>query len=387
MSESLKIAFYTDTFLPAVDGVVTSILTFKEELEKRGHTVHLFASGNSATKNLSHKYKNVHVVRGIRFKKYPQYNLALFPYLTSMRDSRHMDIIHAHTPFMMGSAALLAAKVNKTPIVGSFHTLFTNSSVIKEYTSSNRLAQRLAKKYAWSYARWFYNNMDGVIAPSNAVAALLERKGMANVHTIPNSIDLKRFDSSTGPGKLRKELAGGHGNVVLYVGRISREKKLEVAIKAAQKLKKRNGPAFVFIGTGPALDYYKGMASRLRLDDTVKFLGFVDNKMLPKYYAAGDLLCMPSTFETQGIVALEAMAMGKPVVGADYLALKELISNGRNGEKFRPGDWNGCARKIEKVINNIDSYNEMIKTAKQFSTGKVTTDLLDFYRGVMANSS
>ena len=386
MSESLKIAFYTDTFLPAVDGVVTSILTFKEELESRGHTVYLFASGNSVTKNLSHKYKNVHVVRGIRFRKYPQYNLALFPYLTSMRNSRNMDIIHAHTPFMMGSAAFLAAKVNKTPIVGSFHTLFTNSSVIREYTSSNRLAQKLAKKYAWSYARWFYNNMDGVIAPSNSIASLLKGKGIANVHTIPNSIDLERFNSSVTSKGLRKELAGDHGRVVLYVGRISREKKLEVAIKAAQRLKRRGGPAFVFIGTGPALDYYKNMVSRLGLDDTVKFLGFVENKMLPKYYAAGDLLCMPSTFETQGIVALEAMAMGKPVVGADYLALKELISNGRNGEKFKPGDWNGCARKIEKVINNIDSYNETTDTARRFSNSRVTTQLLDFYKEVIDSS-
>jgi 1,2-diacylglycerol 3-alpha-glucosyltransferase len=125
----------------------------------------------------------------------------------------------------------------------------------------------------------------------------------------------------------------------------------------------------------------------MRLNEKVKFAGFVSDALLPKYYAACDLFCIPSTFETQGLVSIEAMASGKPVVGADHLALHDLISDGRNGEKFKPGSAQDCARKIEKVLYNEDSYKGMVETAKKYSIEKTTDNLLDAYKAVIDDAS
>ena len=148
-------------------------------------------------------------------------------------------------------------------------------------------------------------------------------------------------------------------------------------------LLKNDNFRFVIAGSGPALDYYKSMVTRYRLNNIFDFTGFIENHKLPAYYAAADAFCMPSTFETQGIVTLEAMACGKPVIGADYLALKELIINGKNGEKFKPNDHYACARKIRKVIYNIGSYKDMLNTAKEYSIERTTDKLLDAYKKII----
>lgn len=384
MTESLKIAFYTDTFLPAVDGAVISILNFRKELERRGHEVYIYASGNERTKQMVKGDKNVVVVRGLRFRSYPQYNLALFPLVSKLKTfNLKMDINHAHTPFMMGVHAVLLSKVDRKPIVGSFHTLFTNRSVIKEYVVANRLVTNMIMRYSWRYARLFYNRCDRVAAPSSVIKNMLEKKGIRNVNVIPNGIEVKNFRGGIGGAAIRKRiLRGKKGKVVMYVGRLSREKKLETMIKAARILKK-DDIRFVIVGTGPAESHYRHMVERMNLEDRITFMGFVQNNKLPAYYAACDALCLPSTFETQGVVSLEAMAAGKPVIGADYLALKELIKGGKNGEKFKPNDSMDCARKIRKVIYNIDSYKEMTATARSYSIERATDDLLNLYKGLL----
>ncbi len=387
----MKIAFYTDTFLPAVDGVVTSILNAKKELEKKGHTVYVFASGNGGTKQAAERHRNVFVARGIKLKKYPQYSIAFFPSFDSLRLSRGIDVVHAHTPFTMGMSALIFARINRVPIVASFHTLFTNRSVIKEYTVQNKRLQKFILKRSWSYARFFYNRCNAVIAPSNAIKEMLVRRGIKNVFVVPNGIDLEKFDYKKVSGaRIRRKLLGGknkNSKLVLYLGRISKEKNIEIMLEAARILKsKREDVRFAIGGTGPAEDYYRKMAIELGISDIVKFLGFVKEEELAEHYAACDLLCIPSTFETQGIVALEAMAMNKPVVAANYLALKEIVINGKNGEKFVPGKPKSCARKIERVINREGRYNTMRQTAERYSDEEVAAKLLNIYKDISSNS-
>ncbi len=386
MADALNIAFFTDSFLPATDGVVTSLLGFRKELERRGHNVYIFASGNASTKRMVEKDKKVFVMRGMRFKKYPQYNLALFPFMASSKlKSINIDVIHAQTPFILGMYALFFAKSNKIPIVGSFHTLFTNKSVIKEYTTSSKMLIKLLVKYAWPYARFFYSKCDEVISPSNTMQGILERHSIDNIHTVPNGIDLERFNRRVDGSAVRASLIrNSDQKIVLYVGRLSKEKRIDTLLRAAKLLKNKN-ILFVIGGTGPAAPLYQRMAQNMHLNN-VKFVGFISDNDLPKYYAACDLFCLPSTFDTQGIVSIEAMACNKPVVGANYLALKELINNGKNGEKFVPLDSHSCAQKIEKVLNHIDSYNEMLNTAKQYSIARTTDLLLDVYKEAIEGS-
>ncbi len=379
--ESLNIAFYTDSFLPAVDGVVTSIKNTTRELEKRGHNVYIFAASNRTGKkaieiNGMNKSK-VFLAYGVKFRKYPQYNIPIYPDFSPLRfNSLKIDLVHAHTPFFMGLAAIAVAKSNRLPIAGTFHTLLTDNTVLKEYTDI--IFKELIKKYAWSYLRFFYNGCDLAIAPSESIKRVLQSKGIKNIGLVPNGIDMSRFNKKVDGSKVREKLLGNkYKDIVMYIGRTSKEKKLDVMLKAAKIARK--DMLFVIGGTGPARAYYEAMARRYRLGN-VKFIGFVKDEELPEYYAAADVFCIPSTFETQGIVSLEAMAVGKPVVGADKLALHELIENGKNGEKFAPGNYIECGKKIEKVINNINSYKDAVKTAKLYSIEKTTDKLVDIYK-------
>ncbi len=378
----LNIAFYTDTYEPAVDGVVTSINDFKRQLERRGHKVYIFASSRIGRERA--KSKDVFLYQGVGFKPYPQYSVALFPYhsITTL-NKLDIDVIHAHTPFFMGLSGLINARLSKTPIVGSFHTLVGNRSVINDYYPNNRQLRKLTAEYMQKYIKFFYKRCNATIAPSQAIAGMLSRHGVDNVSVVPNMIDRTVFNRKAGGNAFRKEHGiGDDEKLVLYVGRISREKKLEVILRSARLLRGRNR-RFVIAGTGPAETYYKAMARRMKLDNVV-FTGFVERGRLPSAYSACDVFCMPSTFETQGIVALEAMSTGKPVVGADYLALRELISNGFNGEKFRPGDYAQCSSKIEKVLNNAGKYTHgAVETAMRFSPERVTGKLIDVYKSVL----
>ncbi len=386
--ERLGIAFYTDSYLPAVDGVVTSILNFKDELEHRGHDVYIFSSKKLYTE--AKKSKNVFLYAGIDFKPYPQYSMAIFPYnsMLKLKDLK-IDVIHAHTPLVMGFAAMVSAKLGKYPIVGSYHTIINNKSVVQDYYPKNKQLKKITSKYMLKYIKFFYRRCNATTVPSDSIKTFLERYGgIQNISVVPNSIDLKTFNPGVDGSVLRASLGiRDNEKMVLYLGRISKEKKIEVMLKAAAYLlKKEKNIKFIIGGTGPAEQHYKKMAVNLGLEKSVKFIGFVGNKILPKLYAASDLLCLPSTFETQGIVSLEAMATGRPVVGADYLALSELIINGKNGEKFIPGNYISCAKKIEKVLNDTSPYiGSALSTAAQFSVKKVTDRLLDVYDLVLTN--
>ncbi len=388
--DALRIAFYSDTYLPAVDGVVTSMLNFRRELERRGHKVYIYASGDNAAKR---RYANrkTFITTGVRLKSYPQYKMAVMPYksVTRLKDL-DVDLIHAHTPFMMGFAGLVAAKLQKYPIVGSFHTIINNKEVIREYYPGGKRFRKFASKYLWEYAKFFYRRCDATTVPSEPIARMLKRGGVGNLTILPNSVDLKAFNPRVGGNGIRRELGIDKGDrMVLCLGRLSREKKLETMLRAAKVVAKKDDQVqFVVGGTGPAAERYRDMARRLGISRNVHFTGFVEQEVLPNLYAASDAFCMPSTFETHGIVALEAMACGKPVVGADFLALKDLIKNGKNGEKFAPGDYIACARKIEKVLNNTESYKQQaVNTAKEFSLENVTDKLLDIYNLVLTEKA
>ncbi|MDE1874306.1 MAG: glycosyltransferase [Candidatus Micrarchaeota archaeon] len=387
--QQLNIAFYSDSYLPAVDGVVTSMLEFKRELERRGHKVYIFASAKMGDKK-KYAARDVFLHTGVKFKPYPQYSMALFPYYSSMPmllRKLGIDIVHAQTPFMMGFTGLLAAKFGRYPLVGHFHTM-VNSRSLDAYYPKNRMLKRFYSQYLWKYTKFFYRSCDVTIAPSKAVAGVLAKHQINNVSIVPNSVDLKRFNPRTSGEAMRRRLGiRDREKVVLYLGRASREKRIDVLLKAAKLLlKKRDDVSFVVGGTGPELEANKRLANRLGIGHRVRFLGFVAPEDLTKLYAASDLLCLPSHhFETQGIVAIEAMAMGKPVVGSDDLALRDLIKNGKNGEKFRPLDHADCARKIEKVLNSSDAYKrQAISTAESYSTERVTDELLKTYEHLVS---
>ena len=388
--EKLRIAFYTDTYLPNVDGVVTSIINFRKELEKRGHTVYVFASASSKNKALYSNNKTF-LYTGLNFKPYPQYSIAIFPYNSAIKlRSLGVDLIHAQTPFAMGFSGLMAGRISQYPVLGSFHTFVNNRHIVEHYYPKSRPLKKFASTYMKKYLRFFYRRCDGVIAPSVTVEKMLYKGGIKNLYVVPNSIDTSKFNNKVSGDKIRKKYGiKDRDKVLLYVGRISAEKRIETMLKAAKLLMDKDDKIKVIIaGKGPSEAYYKDIAHKLGVADRVRFIGFVDQKTLPQVYASSDVVCMPSTFETQGIVSIEAMACGKPVVGADYLSTKELITNGFNGEKFRAGDYRHCAKKIDKVLNDTKPYiKNALSTGRNFSSEKMTDKLIDVYKLLLSKQA
>ncbi len=210
MAESLKIAFFTDSFLPAHDGVVTSILNFRKELMKRGHEVYVFASGDTQTQRLTSKQKDIFIVKGMHLKRYPQYNLALLPFTSASKfDEINPDIVHSHTPFVMGTWALALAKMNKIPITSTFHTMFTDRAIIKEYASKS--AVNFLEKYSWKYARFYYKKCNAVMVPSKSIQDLLDKKGIPNPYIVPNGIELEQVQCKSCQERHKEEASQEQG--------------------------------------------------------------------------------------------------------------------------------------------------------------------------------
>jgi len=287
--------------------------------------------------------------------------------------------VHSQTPFTMGFEGMLAARLSKYPLVGSFHTLLNHKSLSVYFPKSIKPLY----KYMWKYVKFFYRRCDTVIVPSNTIASKLKKYKVGNISVVPNGIDTSVFNTKVSPEKALKSFGlDDSKRRILYLGRLSKEKNIDVFIKAAAKLaKKDDGIEFVIGGTGPFSEYYKRLAARLGLGHKIKFLGFVSQELLPSLYAASDAFCMPSTFETQGIVCLEAMALGKPVIAAETPVLNEFVKNGYNGERFKAKNYLDCARKIERVLNNSEAYRKgALSTAKEFSLEKVTDELISVYK-------
>lgn len=372
----MNIAFFTDTYLPNVDGVTTAVVNFKTELERRGHGVYVFAAGDAQAKKRN-KDPHVFYYASTPFRPYPAYKIALFPFLAK-REIEHLgiDIVHSHGMASMGLAAARAGHTLGLPLVGSFHTLVADAT---HYISDRRIAKALTKRIAWRYLEWYYNYCDATLAPSDSVKALLEGHGVKRVSIVPNGIDTRRF--SPGDARaLRSRL--GDGSIVLHVGRLVLEKNLDLLINAAKRVVRELPECrFVVLSDGPARERYLRRVDALRLRENFVFTGEVSPAELLSFYRCADVLAIPSKFETQGLVVLEAMACGVPVAGADYGAIPDFVKDGYNGYLFNADSASDCAETIIKALRNKSSAmrGNARKTAEKYSVQRCTDALLRAY--------
>mgnify|MGYP006294677333 CR=1 FL=1 len=378
----MNVGFFTDTWLPNTDGVVNSMLASRGELEKRGHKVSVFTSGDKKTR----KGKRVFVHRSIKLPAYPQYKLALFPYASAARQAHNqgLDVIHSHAIASMGLAAIGAAKALNLPLVGTYHTMLPSLS---QYLTSNERGQYYLSKATWRAIKLFYNSFDAVYAPSEVIRRELEEHGVQNTSVVSNGINVKRFNPRAGATRIRKKLGAKNKKIVLTAGRMGFEKNVDTIIKAAPRVLREHDALFVIGGKGPAKEMCEALVKEFGLGDAVKFAGFIPDDELPAYYAAADAFVTGSTFETQGLVVLEAMACGTPVVGANALAIPEAVKNNENGYLFEALDAGDCAAKINKLLGlKKSSYKRMAGKAREFAENKsvesVTDDLLKEYEKV-----
>ncbi|MEF8835064.1 MAG: glycosyltransferase [Candidatus Thermoplasmatota archaeon] len=352
----MKIAMVTDTWLPTKDGVVNSIIQFRKSLEDLGHQVYIFAPGKK--NKVSEKDNNVFLFKSKIFKPYPEYRMAIYPNGRTQKllVEKNIDVIHNHGVGFMGIRALIASKLLDLPCVFNFHTWVTEAMHYSPLNLSNDLLKRLT----WVYLRYLLRKSDAVIAPSKQTMKELKEKcpNMYHSAVVTPSIDRDRYNKYVDGETIRKKLGLDDNTLLLHVGRISKEKNLELIINSIPYIKKeRPDVRLLIVGDGPAKSDLESLVAKKGLEDIITFTGFVPEEDLPKYYAAADAFLFASTFETLGLVMLEALATGTPVVGLDYGVIPEIIDPGNNGLLFDE-DPKDCAEKTLKTLRSEKEIND-----------------------------
>lgn len=366
----MRIGFFTDTFLPQRNGVVSSILSFGPELVKRGHEVIVFCPRSNVS-----EYEGMEIRRypSTTFKPYPEFQVA-FP--SGVGKVPKLDIVHTHSPFSLGVFGLLVAKRQGAPIVSTFHTM------LSEYVTYISSFWRTAlNAVTWRYCRFYYNQCRAIVAPSNVLKrVLLQHKIAKPIIVLPTGIDLdllKPVDM-----KKAREKIGVGGKVFLSLGRLGFEKNIDVILRAIENVDAR----LIIAGKGPAERNLRELARKLGVQKKVSFVGHVPEKLKNIYYSAADAFVISSTSETQAIVVAEAMACECPVIGANSLAIPEIIEDGVNGYLFDPGDSEG----LSEILLNFESSKKMrtaaVKRAKTFSKQRCTNKLEKFYLSILPGS-
>jgi len=380
----MKIAVFTDTYLPTVDGVVTSLLTTKRELERLGHEVVVFAPqvpGNGCGRT-----EDVIWVRAREFRHYPGYRLAMFPgreveWLEELRP----DIVHSHGVGFMGIKGLWSAWQCKRPLVLTFHTMVMDAM---SYYAPFRIDMKLLERGLRLYLRVFLHRCRAVVVPTRAILREVEALAphMRLTDVIPTGVDTHRFHPGIDGAWVRERWGLDGEDVVLHVGRIAYEKNLPMLVDAFARLRTwRPKAKLVLVGRGPSEASLKSLIRKKGLEKHVVFAGFVPDADLPAYYAASDVFAIPSKFETQALVVLEAMATGKPVAGANFRAIPEFVKDGRNGYLFQPNDPQGAAAAIDLCLEDRDALGtEARETAEMFTVQSSTRRLLRVYEALLS---
>ena len=379
-----KIALFTDSYLPTVDGVVTSVLTTRRQLEANGHEVVVFAPEDP--RGRGKREAGTIYVRAKEFAHYPGYRLAMFPGReTDLIKEMGIDVIHIHGVGFVGIKGIWASWQAKVPRVSTFHTMIHETLA---FYSPFGLNLHLLERGLRFYLRVFLRKTHGVVVPSRAILdeimALSPAAKIADV--IPTGVDTERFRPGTpGQGIRTKWGLNGH-DVVLHVGRVAPEKNLTTLIQAFPRVLEANPDTkLMIVGTGPYMEKYYDLVRHLGLAGDVIFTGFVPDVDLPKYYAAADAFAIASKFETQGLVVLEALASGRPVAGANYRAIPEFVHEGVNGALFEPNDVRGCAAAILRCLREPDGMREAAReTALRYSVERCTRRLERVYDRLVA---
>lgn len=316
---------FSDSALPALNGVSISVDALVTELRAQGHSVHLFAPGFPGHKELDPNTVRSPYIVTPWAKSYP---MAIPPFYRMLYEFRkhEYDIVHTHTPFTIGFVGLRWAQCHDLPIVSTYHTLYDRYAHYVPYFPKGYIRYKIAK-----HTHYFYNHVQQVICPSETAARWLMRHSVTTpITVIPTGVDkrkiLNRSECRAALGMRPEE------QTLLFVGRLAKEKNLDTLFQAAKQIfsRQRNVRLFV-VGDGPYREQSRRIVRDLNIGDQVVFTGFVSKEEVVQYYAAADVFVFPSVTETQGLVIQEAMLYGLPAVCTVGGGAGEAIIHGENG--------------------------------------------------------
>lgn len=382
----MRIAIFTESYEPIINGVSVCVRTLRGGLVQRGHEVFIFAP---AFKGHVDTFAGVTRTPATHTLLMPDYPFAL-PFAPAARRvfaDLKPDIVHTQSPFMLGVLGAGWAKRFGIPFVATNHTLYT------EYVHYAPVRPKaLSKRFLIGLMRWYYSRTNAVVVPSGPVADVLRSYGVkSRIEVIKTGVD----PITALPADQRAVARSGFGVgerdfLLLYVGRIAREKNLRMLLTAFKSIADRRPSArLLLVGGGPALAETKEFADELALSDKVQFTGMLSRSDIEPIYGAADAFAFPSTTETQGIAICEALSAGLPVVAVNAGGIPENLQSGVDGF-LTADDPAEFADRINFLIDSPDDRMQMgaraRENARNFSIDKMVDDFERLYESVAGSA-
>jgi 1,2-diacylglycerol 3-alpha-glucosyltransferase len=377
----MHIAFFTNTYLPVTNGVARSVETSREALTAQRHNVFIFAQADS------------NYVDDIPFIfRYPSLSLpiaveipAVIP-VSSLVDQLlpilKLNVIHTHHPFLLGQTAASKAKELNLPLIFTFHTQY------QEYMHYVPLPQEAIQDFlkgaVKNWLKHFMRLCQHIVIPSESMKDLLIAEyGLRDCYTvIPTGMDLKPFAGVNG-SELRSNSGWQADKVLISIGRLGQEKNWPVFLQAAQLVYQQHPDLrVVLIGEGPDRSALETLATELGIAERVTFTGSLPFEEVIKYLKAADLFVFASITETQGLVTMEALAAGLPVVAVDAIGTRDIIDDGKQGFLV-PNEAEALAKSIHEVFDSPDLMKKFrrgaIRKARTFDLKHQAKKLVEVY--------
>lgn len=363
----MNIGFFTDTYYPDINGVVSSILMLQGLLKARGHTVYIFAPSKHQPAGQDDQLV---MMRSIPLFFMPAYRLSGVYSVRKVRRIKEMklDVIHTHSEFSLGVFAKLVARELRIPMVHTYHTLWED---YLHYVAPDAISRSGFTKEAYRrIVAMFLSGYKEIIAPSAAIETYLEQDcGLwrKSINVIPTGIQTDLFlDESIDPSELqslREEHALVGRRVILYVGRLAKEKSIDIVIDALPAVLDAVPDAMMLVvGGGPEKDALVQQCEALGISQRVVFAGSVPFEKIGLYYKLGEVFVTASTSETQGLTYFEAASAGLPVVAKYAPNLEGVFEDGENALLFH--DVKELSVKLISVLSDGEAAARLVQNAQ-----------------------
>lgn len=366
----MRIALFTEVFLPKIDGVVTRLMGTLDQLAELGHEVVVFAPGNPPARYAGFR---VVPVRSVAFKPwYPELRVGLpTPNIARTMERFHPHVVHAVNPVWLAAYGTMSSKRRDLPMLASFHT------DVPEY------AQRLGLEWITDttsrWIRWIHNLAEVNLCTSQQMVEQAAAAGIENLDLWPRAVDTVGYTPDNASRAMRERLTDGHpeDRLLVYVGRLSKEKDLGILRAVLDRLPV--GTRLALIGSGP----HRADLERDFAGTPTVFTGYMGGRELASAYASADVFVFPSTTETLGLVALESLASGVPVVGARAGGIPFAVQDGVDGLLFEPHSADDMARQISRLLADEDLRRRLgaqgRASTEQYGWRAATERLVEFY--------
>lgn len=376
----MRILLGSDTYPPDVNGAARFTERLGRGLVARGHEVHLVAPspvGRPFTENRDGVI--VHRIRSHRYPLVENFQIC-FPWearpaiLKVVKEVRP-DVCHAQAHFVCGRYLIYAADELHVPLVATNHFMPEN---LVDQVPLPKFAGDLACRWAWKDFAHVFQHAQIVTAPTPRAVDLLDR-GPAQIHdalAVSCGIDTTRYEAAA------QDFTPNNPPVILFVGRLDQEKRVNELIEACAQLPSDRPYRLDIVGDGSCRDEWKALVAKLGIGEHVRFRGFISEEDLVAAYGGCDIFCQPCIAELQSLASLEAMSASKPLVAADAMALPHLCHDGENGFLFEPGNIRQLRDNLATLLGDADLRRRMGAESRRIVENHAIGKTLDRFTGL-----